>query len=114
MVAGLEKTLLTLSKTHDMALAEGGRYPGLYLLSGHPNPAVRLLVCGFWNWCSCVWVPIKTTTCRWCGISNIYRLLRQADFPSGMHTTLSQLPSCLASSCRPVLVAECCFVLVSA
>lgn len=28
----------------DLELAEGGRYPGLYILTAHANPAVRALV----------------------------------------------------------------------
>lgn len=40
----LELALLTLSQHHDLALADGGRYPGLYRLLAHDNQKLRLLV----------------------------------------------------------------------
>ena len=41
----LESALLGLSQHHDLALADGGRYPGLYRLLAHDNQKLRLLVC---------------------------------------------------------------------
>ena len=40
----LELALLMLSQHHDLALADGGRYPGLYRLLAHDNQKLRLLV----------------------------------------------------------------------
>ena len=40
----LELALLGLSQHHDLALADGGRYPGLYRLLAHDNQKLRLLV----------------------------------------------------------------------
>ncbi len=40
----LESALLRLSQHHDLALADGGRYPGLYRLLAHDNQKLRLLV----------------------------------------------------------------------
>ena len=34
----------TVSCRCDLELSEGGRYPGLYILTAHANPAVRALV----------------------------------------------------------------------
>ena len=42
--AAVEQALLGLSEHHDLALAEGGRYPGLYRLLAHDNQKLRLLV----------------------------------------------------------------------
>ena len=40
----LESALFGLSQHHDLALADGGRYPGLYRLLAHDNQKLRLLV----------------------------------------------------------------------
>lgn len=42
--ATVETALLALSKEHDLALTEGGRYPGLYRLLAHSSPELRSLV----------------------------------------------------------------------
>lgn len=44
VMAGLVDTLLHIQQWCDLELAAGGRYPGLYILSAHANPAVRALV----------------------------------------------------------------------
>ena len=40
----MEQALLKLSKHHDLALTEGGRYPGVYKLLAHHNASLRALV----------------------------------------------------------------------
>ena len=42
--AATEAMLLGVSQHHDLALSEGGRYPGLYRLLAHHNQQLRLLV----------------------------------------------------------------------
>ena len=44
VMAALEAALLALNDSHDLALAEGGRYPGIYRLMAHGNPKLRALV----------------------------------------------------------------------
>ena len=44
VMAAVEAALLTLSEHHDLALSEGGRYPGLYRLLAHSSQPVRSLV----------------------------------------------------------------------
>lgn len=42
--SALEDALLAMSQHHDLALADGGRYPGLYRLLAHTNQKLRILV----------------------------------------------------------------------
>ena len=44
VMAALETALLNLSEHHDLALSEGGRYPGIYRLLAHSSQPVRSLV----------------------------------------------------------------------
>lgn len=39
-----EAAILALSEHHDLALSEGGRYPGIYRLLAHSNHRIRTLV----------------------------------------------------------------------
>ena len=39
-----DMALLALSQHHDLALSEGGRYPGLYRLLAHDNQKLRSMV----------------------------------------------------------------------
>ena len=45
----MEQALLKLSKHHDLALTEGGRYPGVYKLLAHHNASLRALVSILYN-----------------------------------------------------------------
>ena len=44
VVSEMEKAFMRLSAHHDLALTEGGRYPGVYKLLAHKNSGLRSLV----------------------------------------------------------------------
>lgn len=44
VAAALEAALARLAPSHELQLAQGGRYPGLYRLLAHPNSAIRSIV----------------------------------------------------------------------
>lgn len=44
VMSEMEQALLKLSTYHDLALTEGGRYPGVYKLLAHETPSLRALV----------------------------------------------------------------------
>lgn len=44
VAAALEAALVQLAPSHELQLAQGGRYPGLYRLLAHPNSAIRSIV----------------------------------------------------------------------
>ena len=44
VAAALEAALVKLAPSHELQLAQGGRYPGLYRLLAHPNSTIRAIV----------------------------------------------------------------------
>ena len=44
IATALEAALLQLAPSHELQLAQGGRYPGLYRLLAYPNSAIRSIV----------------------------------------------------------------------
>ena len=44
VMSAAEAAILALSEHHDLALSEGGRYPGIYRLLAHSNQEIRTMV----------------------------------------------------------------------